>query len=69
MRTRKLSKKGYKKDKKEDSSPRKKDLSKVKCFRCHQLGHYAKQCLKKTGKAKQKQVVARTIAGVDESSS
>jgi hypothetical protein len=38
--TKKGSEKGYKKGKKEESSPRKKDLGKVKCVGCHQFGHY-----------------------------
>jgi hypothetical protein len=45
------SKKGYKK--KEGTDTRKKDLSKVMCFQCHKMGHYANQCpLKKKGKGK-----------------
>jgi hypothetical protein len=32
----------------------KKDLSKVKCFACHKLGHYASQCPQwKKGRGKQ----------------
>jgi len=38
--TKKGSEKGYKKGKKEESSPRKKDLGKVKCVGCHQFRHY-----------------------------
>jgi hypothetical protein len=67
-RTRKGSKKGYKKSMEEESSPCKKDLSDVIYFTCHQKGHYASQCPKKKGKAKlQKQVErsACTVVGVD----
>jgi hypothetical protein len=58
---RKGNKKGHKKGKKEESSQGKKDLSNVKCFRCHQKGHYANQCLekKKKGKAKQQKIGCR----------
>jgi len=55
------------KDKNEYSSLGNKYLDKVKCFRCHQLGNYAIQCLEKKGKAKH--VVVGTIEGVDEGSS
>jgi hypothetical protein len=69
-RTKKGSKKGYSKGKREGSSSRKKDLSKLKCFRCHQWGDYANKCLKyKKGKAKKKQVATSTFAGMDEGSS
>jgi hypothetical protein len=43
-RVSKGSKKGPKKRKKEESSQGKKVLSHVKCFTCHQRGHYANQC-------------------------
>lgn len=46
--------------------PKKKDFSKVMCFRCHEMGHYASQCPKKKGKARQ--VAAGTVASVDEDS-
>jgi hypothetical protein len=58
-RTKKGSKKGYKK---KAQGTRKKDLSKMMCFQCHEMGHYANQCpLKKKGKRK-KQVAAWYLA-------
>jgi hypothetical protein len=53
--------KGKGKSEESTSKPRKKDLSKIKCFSCHKHSHYASQCpIKKKGKGKQqqKQVVA-----------
>jgi hypothetical protein len=47
---------GKGKGKSEDSTldPRKKDLSKIKCFGCHKHSHSASQCPdKKNGKGKQ----------------
>jgi hypothetical protein len=44
-----------------EASPerKKKDLSKVKCFACHTLGHYASQCpQQKKGKGKQQASLA-----------
>jgi hypothetical protein len=35
------------------------------CFRCHEMGHYARQCSLKKVKG-MKQVSVRTVAGVDE---
>lgn len=62
-----LASKGKKKSNKEQmkasssKSGKKKDLSKIKKNCCHQLGHYASQCLNKKNKDKQKkQVVATT---------
>jgi hypothetical protein len=43
----------------------KKDLSHVKCFKCHKMGHYASQCPKKK-KAKNKQ--QKQFAGSAEAS-
>jgi hypothetical protein len=61
------SKKEYKKGNKEGS--RMKDLSKVKCFGCHNMGHYVHHCSEKEGKAK-KQIqdawIVYTITGVNE---
>ena len=42
---------------------KKKDLSKVKCFGCGQLGHYVRQCPKKTRDKKGKQMV--TLAEIE----
>jgi len=54
MKTKKGTKKGFKKE----GTDTGKDLNKVMCFRCHEMGHYAGQCpLKKKGKGV-KQVVA-----------
>ena len=33
----------------------KKDLSHLKCFRCHNCGHYGSQCLEKKGNGKEQQ--------------
>jgi hypothetical protein len=30
----------------------KKDLSKIRCFECHDYGHYASQCAHKKGKGR-----------------
>lgn len=44
----------------------KKDMSKIKCFICHQPRHYASQCLnKKKGDNKKKQQTT-TVADIDE---
>ena len=43
---------------------KKKDMSKVKCFACHKIGHYASQCPnKKKGK---KDAEVSTLAKVDD---
>jgi hypothetical protein len=45
----------------------KKDLSKVKCFSCHKMGHYASQCpKKKKGKEKTQQVATSAETQVKE---
>jgi hypothetical protein len=61
-KTKKSSKKGYKKKK---STNTRKDLSKAMCFRCHEMGHYASECPLKKGKG-MKYVAVGTIAGVGE---
>jgi hypothetical protein len=48
------------------SHPRKKNLSKIKCFSCHKNGNYASQCLvKKKGKGKM-QTIASTKTQLDD---
>lgn len=46
----------------EGSQPgKKKDLSKIKCFVCHKMGHYTSKCPEKNkGKGKAQQVAAST---------
>jgi hypothetical protein len=63
-KTKKGSKKCYKK--KEDSNTGKKDLSKVMCFQCQEMGHYNSQCPLKKKEKGDKQVVVGTVACVEE---
>jgi len=48
------------------SQPRKKDLSKCKCFICHKSGLYALQCSEKKGKEKSHQITTLTEVCLDE---
>ena len=48
------------KGKKEKIEAKKKDMSKVKCWACQQMGHYAVTCPKKKNKGKGKNVAAST---------
>lgn len=42
---------------------KKKDMSKIKCFHCHELGHYATKCLdKKDGKNPWREAVGEALA-------
>jgi hypothetical protein len=43
----------------------KKDLSKIKCFACHKIGHYASQCREKKGQGKT-QTTTSTETQLDE---
>ena len=53
----KVGKKGPKAgDKKKSGGEQQRDMSKVKCFACHEFGHYVVQCPNK----KKKQVAAST---------
>jgi hypothetical protein len=67
-RMKKGSKNGKKKGEKEDPCLGKKYLNKVKCFKCHHLEHYARQCLEKENR-KAKHVAIGVVVGVDEGSS
>jgi hypothetical protein len=42
---------------------RKKDLSKIRCFECHDFGNYASQCPRQRGKGRRKHAL---IVEVDE---
>ena len=50
--------KGKKFPPKSESKGKKQDLSKVKCFHCHEHGHFATNCPQKT---KNKKVVGATM--------
>jgi hypothetical protein len=44
----------------------KKNMSKVKCFACHKIGHYASQCSKKKKGKKETQVASSTSIEIDD---
>jgi hypothetical protein len=56
--------KGKGKSEESTSQPRKKDLSKMKCFICHKNDHYPSRCPKKKVKGKQQQKQVATFAEI-----
>jgi hypothetical protein len=59
-----LARKGKGKMKKKGGKKKNIDFSKVKCFQCHKMGHFASQCLEKKKKMNQPQMAAS--AAMDE---
>jgi hypothetical protein len=43
---------------------RKKDLSKIRCFECHDFGHYASECPLRRGRGKRQQASATEVDDV-----
>ena len=57
----KKNKKGPKKSGAKQQDGQKKDLSIVKCFACHKMGHYVGQCLNKKKKKQQQTAAAAEV--------
>jgi hypothetical protein len=56
-----LASNGKGKEKKNKGGKKNIDFSKVKCFQCHKMGHFASQCLKKKKKNQPQMAGSTTV--------